>query len=41
MSELRREVRVTWVKIDIDSAAEDLDHLISPGERFRLAMAKQ
>ena len=33
--------KVTWVQIDIDSAAEDVDHLISPAERFRLAMAKQ
>ena len=30
-----------WVQIDIDAAAEDVDHLISPEERFRLAMAKQ
>ena len=29
------------MQIDIDSAAEDVDHLISPAERFRLAMAKQ
>ena len=33
--------KVNWVQIDIDAAAEDLDHLISPEERFRLAMAKQ
>ncbi|WP_445149630.1 sulfatase-like hydrolase/transferase [Baekduia sp. Peel2402] len=32
---------VSWVQLDIDEAAEDLDHLISPQERFRLAMAKQ
>ena len=25
--------KVTWVQIDIDSAAEDVDHLISPDER--------
>jgi arylsulfatase len=29
------------VQIDLDKAAEDLDHLISPEERFQLAMAKQ
>jgi hypothetical protein len=29
------------VQIDIDEAAEDLDHLITPGERFRIAMARQ
>ena len=32
---------VEWVQIDIDAAAADQDHLISPEERFRLAMAKQ
>ena len=32
---------VRWVQLDIDAAAEDLDHLISPAERFRVAMAKQ
>ena len=30
-----------WVQIDIDDAAEDLDHLISPDERLRIAMARQ
>jgi arylsulfatase A-like enzyme len=33
--------RVNWVQIDIDEAAEDLDHLITPEERFRVAMARQ
>jgi arylsulfatase A-like enzyme len=33
--------RVDWVQIDIDEAAEDLDHLISPEERLRIAMARQ
>ena len=33
--------KVNWVEIDVDKAAEDLDHLISPEERFHLAMAKQ
>jgi hypothetical protein len=32
---------VDWVQIDVDKAAEDLDHLVSPEERFNLAMAKQ
>ena len=32
---------VNWVQIDIDEAAEDLDHLITPEERFRVAMARQ
>ena len=32
---------VKRVQIDIDDAAEDVDHLISPQERFRLAMAEQ
>ena len=33
--------RVRWVQIDIDEAAEDADHLISPEERLRIAMARQ
>jgi hypothetical protein len=33
--------RVRWVQIDIDEAAEDLDHLISSEERWRIAMARQ
>ena len=32
---------VNWVEIDIDKAAEDEDHLISPHERLRIAMALQ
>ena len=32
---------VDWVQIDIDEAAEDLDHLITPEERLRVAMARQ
>jgi hypothetical protein len=32
---------VEWVQIDIAEAAEDLDHLISPEERLRIAMTKQ
>ncbi|HEV2919001.1 MAG TPA: arylsulfatase, partial [Actinomycetota bacterium] len=33
--------RVRWVEIDLGEDAEDADHLISPEERLRIAMAKQ
>jgi arylsulfatase A-like enzyme len=33
--------RVRWVQIDLDEAAEDVDHLISPEERYRIAMVRQ
>ncbi len=33
--------QVNWVQIDIDEAAEDFDHLITPEERLRVAMARQ
>jgi arylsulfatase len=33
--------KVEWVQIDIDAAAPDPDHTISPAERFQLAMAQQ
>jgi arylsulfatase A-like enzyme len=33
--------RVRWVQIDLDEGAEDADHLISPEERLRIAMARQ
>ena len=33
--------RVKWVQIDLDEAAEDLDHLISVEERLKIAMARQ
>jgi arylsulfatase A-like enzyme len=33
--------KIEWVQIDVDEAAEDPDHLISPEERFRVAMARQ
>ena len=33
--------RIDWVQLDIDEAAEDLDHLITPEERLRIAMARQ
>jgi hypothetical protein len=29
------------VQLDIDEAAEDLDHLITPEERLRIAMSWQ
>jgi hypothetical protein len=32
---------VRWVQLDIDEAAEDLDHLITPEERLRIAMSRQ
>jgi len=33
--------RIAWVELDIGAAAEDLDHLITPEERWRVAMARQ
>jgi hypothetical protein len=33
--------RVLWVQIDLGDDAADTDHLISPEERYRIAMAKQ
>ena len=32
---------VNWVEIDIGDDAADADHLISPDERLRVAMARQ
>jgi arylsulfatase len=32
---------IAWVQIDIDEAAEDLDHLITAEDRWRIAMARQ
>ena len=32
---------IDWVQIDLDEAAEDLDHLISAEERLRIVMTKQ
>jgi arylsulfatase len=32
---------VNWVQIDLGEDAEDADHLITPDERFRVAMARQ
>jgi arylsulfatase len=33
--------RIEWVQIDLGEDAEDADHLISPEERYRVAMARQ
>ena len=33
--------RVRWVQLDIEEAAEDVDHLITREERLRIAMARQ
>jgi hypothetical protein len=33
--------RIRWVQIDVAEAAEDLDHLMSPEERMRVAMTRQ
>ena len=33
--------RIEWVEIDVDAAAADVDHLIGPEERLRIAMARQ
>ena len=33
--------RIDWVQIDVDEAAADLDHMITPEERLRIAMARQ
>ena len=38
-SEFTGDVR--WVQLDIDASAEDADHLITPEERLRVAMARQ
>ena len=40
-SELEFSGRIDWIQLDIDEAAEDLDHLITPEERLRVAMARQ
>jgi hypothetical protein len=33
--------RVRWVQIDLGADAADADHLITPEERLRVAMARQ
>ena len=32
---------VLWVQIDLGAAAEDFDHMITPEERYRIAMSRQ
>ena len=32
---------VNWVQIDVDENAEDSDHLITPEERYKVAIARQ
>ena len=32
---------IEWVEIDVDAAAADVDHLIGPEERLRIAIARQ
>ena len=32
---------VRWVQIDLGEDAEDADHLITPEERLKIAMARQ
>jgi arylsulfatase A-like enzyme len=32
---------IAWVQLDVDDAAEDVDHLIAPEERMRIAMIRQ
>jgi arylsulfatase len=39
--ETRFTGRVNWVQIDLGDDAQDVDHLISPEERYRIAMARQ
>ena len=33
--------KIHWVQIDLDEDAQDADHLITPEERLRVAMARQ
>jgi arylsulfatase A-like enzyme len=33
--------KVDWVQVDIDAAAPQADHVITPEERFRVALARQ
>jgi arylsulfatase A-like enzyme len=32
---------VLWVQIDLGDAAEDFDHMVTPEERYRIAMSRQ
>jgi arylsulfatase A-like enzyme len=40
-TERRFTGRIEWVQVDVDEAAADADHLITPEERFRVALARQ
>jgi arylsulfatase len=40
-AESRFNGAVNWVQLDVDEAAQDIDHLISPEERLRVALARQ
>lgn len=33
--------RIHWVQIDLGKDADDNDHLITPEERYRIAMTRQ
>jgi len=33
--------KVKWVQIDIDAAAQDVDHMVGAEERYQLALARQ
>ena len=39
--ELAFNGRVRWVEIDLGDDAQDSDHLITPDERLKIAMARQ
>ena len=41
VDELEFNGRVRWVEIDLGEDAEDADHLITPDERLKIAMARQ
>ncbi len=41
MDELKFNARIEWVEISVGDDAADSDHLISPDERLRVAMARQ
>jgi hypothetical protein len=41
MDELEFNGRVRWVEFDLGEDAEDADHLITPDERLKIAMARQ
>jgi arylsulfatase len=41
VDELEFNGRVRWIEIDLGDDAEDADHLITPEERLRVAMARQ